>query len=77
MTRMLQESLGGNYRTTLIITCSPSRYNEEETISTLRFGKRAKMIKNNVVQNKELSVEQLKNLLTKAEKKVTKEITIR
>jgi len=43
----------------------------------LRFGKRAKMIKNNVVQNKELSVEQLKNLLTKAEKKVTKEITIR
>lgn len=29
------------------------------------------MIKNNVTQNKELSVEQLKNLLTKAEKKVT------
>ena len=70
MTRVLQESLGGNSRTTLIITCSPSLYNEAETVSTLRFGKRAKMIKNKLTQNKELSLEQLKILLTKAEKKV-------
>ena len=53
-----------------IITCSPSLYNEAETVSTLRFGKRAKMIKNKLTQNKELSLEQLKILLTKAEKKV-------
>lgn len=72
LTRVLQESLGGNSRTTLIITCSPSLYNEAETISTLRFGKRAKMIKNKLTQNKELSLEQLKILLTKAEKKVKK-----
>jgi len=38
LTRLLQESLGGNSRTTLIINCSPSSYNEEETLSTLRFG---------------------------------------
>lgn len=38
LTRMLQESLGGNSKTSLIITCSPSIFNKEETISTLRFG---------------------------------------
>lgn len=43
LTRVLQESLGGNARTCLIITCSPSTYNEAETLSTLRFGMRAKV----------------------------------
>lgn len=42
LTRILSESLGGNSKTCLIITCSPSIYNEQETISTLKFGKRAK-----------------------------------
>ena len=70
LTRVLQESLGGNSRTTLIITCSPSMYNEAETIGTLRFGVRAKKIKNKTKQNKELNIEQLKVLLNKAEKKV-------
>ena len=40
LTRILQESLGGNSRTTLIINCSPSSFNEAETLSTLRFGAR-------------------------------------
>jgi len=44
LTRILQESLGGNAKTCLIITCSPSRYNEAETLSTLRFGIRAKVL---------------------------------
>src|SRR4029434_46774 len=35
MTRILQDSLGGNCRTTIIICCSPSVYNEAETKSTL------------------------------------------
>jgi len=46
LTRILQESLGGNARTTIIICCSPSSYNEGETFSSLRFGQRAKKIKN-------------------------------
>ena len=46
LTRILQESLGGNSKTSLIVTCSPSLFNEKETISTLRFGQRAKQIKN-------------------------------
>lgn len=70
LTRILQESLGGNSRTTLIITCSPSRYNESETISTLQFGARAKLIKNKPTVNEELSREQLIINFERANKKV-------
>ncbi|KAI4274399.1 MAG: hypothetical protein LQ337_003971 [Flavoplaca oasis] len=65
------ESLGGNSRTTLIINCSPSSYNDAETISTLRFGVRAKAIKNKAKINAELSPLELKNLLKKAQSQVT------
>lgn len=67
LTRVLQESLGGNAKTSLIITCSPSNFNEQETLSTLRFGQRAKKIKNVVKVNHERSVEELKLLLEKRE----------
>lgn len=67
MTRILQESLGGNSRTTLVINCSPSSYNEAETLSTLRFGMRAKSIKNKARVNAELSSAELKALLKKAQ----------
>ncbi|KAJ3194326.1 hypothetical protein HK101_002995 [Irineochytrium annulatum] len=66
LTRILQESLGGNSRTTLIINCSPSSFNEAETLGTLRFGMRAKTIKNKAKINAELSPAELKNLLKKA-----------
>ena len=67
---MLQESLGGNSRTTLIITCSPSSFNESETLSTLKFGCRAKSIKNRPKINRELTVAELQLLLQKAEKTI-------
>ncbi|KAL6596845.1 P-loop containing nucleoside triphosphate hydrolase protein [Neocallimastix sp. 'constans'] len=70
LTRILQESLGGNSRTTLIINCSPSSFNDTETLSTLRFGIRAKTIKNKAKINQELSVAELKALLTKHKKKL-------
>ena len=63
LTRILQESLGGNSRTTLIINCSPSSYNDAETVSTLRFGVRAKTIKNKAKVNAELSPQELKRQL--------------
>lgn len=65
MTRILQESLGGNSRTTLIINCSPSSYNEQETLGTLRFGIRAKTIKNKAKVNVDLSPAELKALIKK------------
>jgi kinesin family protein 5 len=71
LTRILQESLGGNSRTTLIINCSPSSYNDAETLSTLRFGMRAKAIKNKAKINAELSPAELKALLKKAQSQVT------
>ena len=71
LTRILQESLGGNSRTTLIINCSPSSYNDQETLSTLRFGVRAKAIKNKAKINAELSPSELKQLLKKAQSQVT------
>ncbi|KAI9886620.1 MAG: Kinesin heavy chain [Watsoniomyces obsoletus] len=71
LTRILQESLGGNSRTTLIINCSPSSYNDVETLSTLRFGVRAKAIKNKPKINAELSPAELKSLLRRAQTQVT------
>ena len=47
LTRILQDSLGGNSKTTLIICCAPEARHSSETLSTLRFGERAKRIKNN------------------------------
>ncbi|KAK5710493.1 hypothetical protein LTR17_018849 [Elasticomyces elasticus] len=71
LTRILQESLGGNSRTTLIVNCSPSSYNDAETVSTLRFGERAKTIKQKAKINEELSPAQLKALLRKAQSQVS------
>ncbi|KAK0083695.1 hypothetical protein PV325_008389 [Microctonus aethiopoides] len=56
LTRILQESLGGNARTTIIICCSPASFNESETKSALNFGNRAKSIKNNICINENLTV---------------------
>ena len=52
LTRILQESLGGNAKTSLIVTISPSGYNSEETLSSLNFGLRAMKVQNKPVINK-------------------------
>lgn len=51
ITRLLQDSLGGNTRTTLIAAVSPIIDHSEETISTLKFADRAKKIMTKVSQN--------------------------
>jgi kinesin family protein 5 len=70
LTRMLKESLGGNSLTTLIVTCSPNAFNDKESLSTLRFGQRAKSIKNKVVVNAEKSTKELLMKLNEAEEKI-------
>merc|ERR1712137_435581 len=46
LTRLLQDSLGGNAKTIMVATISPASYNFDETITTLRYANRAKNIKN-------------------------------
>eukprot|EP01122_Echinamoeba_exundans_P010681 TRINITY_DN404_c0_g1_i1.p1 TRINITY_DN404_c0_g1~~TRINITY_DN404_c0_g1_i1.p1 ORF type:complete len:567 (-),score=86.52 TRINITY_DN404_c0_g1_i1:92-1792(-) len=65
LTHVLKESLGGNAKTTLLIACSPHPFNLEETISTLRFGQRAKTIKNKVRVNQQRSVQELELIIQK------------
>ena len=72
LTRVLQDSLGGNAKTTLILACSPSFWNEDETISTLRFGVRAKAVRNKPKVNRELTVSELKLMLIAAKEEIKK-----
>uniref|UniRef100_A0A7S3DF42 Kinesin-like protein n=1 Tax=Palpitomonas bilix TaxID=652834 RepID=A0A7S3DF42_9EUKA len=46
LTRLLQDSLGGNTKTTMVAMLGPADYNYDETLSTLRYANRAKNIKN-------------------------------
>lgn len=46
LTRLLQDSLGGNTKTIMITAVSPSDFNYDETLSSLRYASRAKQIKN-------------------------------
>ena len=70
LTRMLSESLGGNSKTCLIITCSPHPFNDQETLSTCRFGQRARSVKNNAKVNREYTIPELRKLLEIAEKDI-------
>ncbi|KAM8946076.1 kinesin-like protein KIF3B [Pelodytes ibericus] len=46
LTRLLQDSLGGNAKTVMVANIGPASYNVEETLTTLRYSNRAKNIKN-------------------------------
>lgn len=53
LTRLLQDSLGGNSVTLMVACVSPADYNVEETLSTLRYADRAKKIKNKPIKNED------------------------
>ncbi|XP_038159141.1 kinesin-like protein KIF3B [Cyprinodon tularosa] len=79
LTRMLQDSLGGNARTVMVANIGPASYNMEETLTTLCYANRAKNIKNKPHINKnpkdallgELQ-EQIAKLKTQLEKRMGK-----
>ena len=56
LTRLLQDSLGGNSNTLMLATISPASYNFDETLSTLRYANRAKSIKNKTKINEDPNV---------------------
>lgn len=55
LTFLLCDSLGGNSKTVLVATVSPSEQSIAETLSTLQFAQRAKSIRNQVTCNEETS----------------------
>lgn len=81
LTRLLQDSLGGNTKTIMIAVTSPADYNYDESLSTLRYASRAKSIQNKPKINEDPKdallrqyLEQIndlkKRLATQGEKKV-------
>ncbi|XP_047474960.1 chromosome-associated kinesin KIF4-like isoform X2 [Penaeus chinensis] len=53
LTRLLQDSLGGNSHTVMLACVSPADSNMEETLSTLRYADRARKIKNKPIINRD------------------------
>ncbi|XP_076628115.1 kinesin-like protein Klp61F isoform X2 [Colletes latitarsis] len=64
LTRLLQESLGGRTKTSIIATVSPASINLEETLSTLDYAHRAKNITNRPEVNQKLSKKEFINQYT-------------
>uniref|UniRef100_A0A1Q3EWD5 Putative kinesin-like protein n=1 Tax=Culex tarsalis TaxID=7177 RepID=A0A1Q3EWD5_CULTA len=62
LTRLLQDSLGGNSLTLMVACVSPADYNCEETINTLRYANRAKNIRNKAVINQDPNQAEIRRL---------------
>uniref|UniRef100_A0A673LTY0 Chromosome-associated kinesin KIF4-like n=1 Tax=Sinocyclocheilus rhinocerous TaxID=307959 RepID=A0A673LTY0_9TELE len=62
LTRLLQDSLGGNSHTLMIACVSPADSNIEETINTLRYADRARKIKNKPILNVDPRAVEMKRL---------------
>ncbi|CAJ0845351.1 4879_t:CDS:2, partial [Entrophospora sp. SA101] len=69
LTRLLQDSLGGNAQTLMIACISPAAFNLNETVNTLKYANRARNIKNLATVNQEETgwndVSHLQNLVVK------------
>ncbi|KAK4470605.1 hypothetical protein MN116_006143, partial [Schistosoma mekongi] len=62
LTRLLQDSLGGNSRTIMIACISPSDCDFLETLNTLKYANRARNIRNRVTMNQDKTSKQLATL---------------
>lgn len=68
LTRLLQDSLGGNSRTLMIACVSPSDRDFMETLNTLRYANRARNIKNKVIVNQDKTSQQIAQLKAEIER---------
>ncbi|CAM9727312.1 unnamed protein product, partial [Chrysoparadoxa australica] len=68
LTRLLQESLGGNAQTLMLAAISPADYNFDETLGTLRYAHRAKSITNSVTRNEDVNERMIRELKEEIEK---------
>ncbi|XP_035111724.3 kinesin-like protein KIF21A isoform X11 [Callithrix jacchus] len=62
LTRLLQDSLGGNSQTIMIACVSPSDRDFMETLNTLKYANRARNIKNKVMVNQDRASQQINAL---------------
>lgn len=68
LTRLLQDSLGGNSMTLMIACISPADYNMEETLGTLRYADRARKIKNKPIINQDPKTAEINSLKAEVQK---------
>uniref|UniRef100_A0A4W5MF70 Kinesin-like protein KIF14 n=1 Tax=Hucho hucho TaxID=62062 RepID=A0A4W5MF70_9TELE len=68
LTWLLKESLGGNSKTAMIATLSPAGSNVEESLSTLRYAKQARMIINMAKVNEDTNAKLIRELKAEVEK---------
>ncbi|GMI64891.1 hypothetical protein like AT5G60930 [Hibiscus trionum] len=67
LTRLLQDSLGGNSKTTMIACVSPADTNAEETLNTLKYANRARNIQNKAIINRDPTAAQLQRMRSQIE----------
>ena len=68
LTWLLKDNLGGNSKTVMVATVSPSGDNYEESLSTLRYADRAKRIENHAVINEDPNAAIIRELKDEVEK---------
>jgi hypothetical protein len=71
LARILKPCLGGNFHTTFLCTASPSSYNIDETIATIKFGQKARLLQNFPIQCQELARKDYRTRLSKSDRRVT------
>nr|XP_034326344.1 myosin-11 isoform X3 [Crassostrea gigas] len=69
LTMLMQDSLGGNAKTLMFVNISPADYNQDETIISLMYASRVKLITNDASKNAEnKEINRLKNIIAKLKK---------
>uniref|UniRef100_A0A5B7AUA4 Kinesin motor domain-containing protein n=1 Tax=Davidia involucrata TaxID=16924 RepID=A0A5B7AUA4_DAVIN len=67
LTRLLQDSLGGNSKTVMIACVSPADTNAEETLNTLKYANRARNIQNKAIINRDPIAAQMQRMRSQIE----------